>query len=669
MLGFASGMGLAEAIVLEAATGGEGGTIGRLELALSILANQNASVPSDLRTQIVRLAFDYVDSSQTDDVFSLGCALAEATKTHPGLLGRAAASRLQSPRFPTRLTAWTCAVEAGTEYYDLDTVPSLINSLTAELSKGSDSSLLDEPVPLSREILLRVRKDRELLQRLALAFVRRILDAWPSEKVDRHVTEIFNSEPLGTIGFHYELEELCKSKGQEFEFQTTMASESAKFMEAVQTDRREYHRAACAAFRAVFSSLVPRKGVTDKVDLEQSPPLQLSAFLEIIGYGHVSASDVWAWTKSYDSEMVREVLRAMVEISAVDGPVLAAEAKTMLNQMDEQPEARSYRVLLSKVSVDVPAPEWSAAKALQIDRTRLEQALGHKSVWLVQAAANLLSGLGGMTEKKAKELLDNGHGYGLAAAAHLTQELGPATAIELLLNRIKGPDTPGKHYLISHLNQLDLPWGKQLEAVIRIGLMSSNTELAGEAATLALKYVESDAPVPPKLLDEAFQHWIALEEPCPEEEGMIPKSPRETLLKGMLKLETIHDERLINLCRDTHWEVQKTATDALLERISISDAARAAFVNETAAKKLPASLLSRALVTKVPFSKIEVGQLHALFEDEDANWRLAACMLLNPIYLESDVIRQTAEKLSVDSHRKVRQAAAWALKHAQTLSG
>ena len=86
-------------------------------------------------------------------------------------------------------------------------------------------------------------------------------------------------------------------------------------------------------------------------------------------------------------------------------------------------------------------------------------------------------------------------------------------------------------------------------------------------------------------------------------------------------------------------------------RIATSDAARMSFVNEIVAKTLPAPLLSRALVMKVSFSEIEVAQLCVLLEDEDANWRLASSNLLNPIYLEPDVIQQTVEKLSADPEK------------------
>ena len=87
VLNFASAIGSAEFIVSELATGGEKGTIKRLERALSILVDPGTSVSLDLRTQIVKLAFDHVDSNETDDVFSLGSALAEVAKTYPRPLG------------------------------------------------------------------------------------------------------------------------------------------------------------------------------------------------------------------------------------------------------------------------------------------------------------------------------------------------------------------------------------------------------------------------------------------------------------------------------------------------------------------------------------------------------------------------------------------------------
>ena len=659
VLNFASGIGLAETIVSELIRRNEKRATKQLEWVLSILVNPDASVSLDLRLQVIKAAFDHVDSNETDDVFSLGSALAEVARIHPDLIGPAAESRLQSSQFSTRLIAWTCAVEAGAEYYELDAVPSVLHTLTSEVSPGLTGSLLGG-------LIVRYSKDEVLLRRLGIAFTKRILHVWPPEIVDQYVKETFNRPQFDTVGFHSELKALYKSIGRSIKLPNDDESVSVKFMQMFQPGS-DYSRAKCAAHRAVFSSLVPTEGLADSVDLEQSPPLQLAAFLEIIGFNGVSFRDVWAWTRPYDSEVVREVMRAMVKISAVDESVLVVEAQTMLRQMDELPEIGPYRTLLSGLSVDVPPPEWSVAKALQIDQAKLERALEHESGWLIEAATNLLSGLGGITAKKAKDLLAKGHGYGFAAAAYLTLELRPAVATELLLDRLEGPDRPGKHYLIIQLKQLGPPWNKRLAAVIRLGLMSSDAKFAREAATLAAKYLKSGEPVLGKWLNEAFEHWIIHEKPYLQEGGTIPDSPREALLKGMLELGIVDDERLMNLCRDTRRDVQETAIGAFLDRIAVSEDVRASFVNEIVDKVLPASLLSKVLITKVPFSDIEVGQLRVLLEDEDPKWRLAATKLLDPSYLKSDVIQETIAKLLADSHPEVRQAATLALDHTEVL--
>ena len=659
VLNFAGGIGLADIIVSILASAGESGTINRLERTLSIVVDPEARVSPEMQRQIVELAFNHVDGNHTDDVFSLGIALADVAKSNPGLVERPAVCRLQSPRFSTRLIAWTCGIETSEEFCELDAIPAVIHDFAEEVSQSPGPSLLGG-------MIFWKGKDQELLQRLALGFIRRILDEWPPDIADQYIEETFNSAPFGTFGFQLELEALYKETGRKYSLPARLGNVSDQLSRMLQSGG-EYDRATCTALRALCSSLVPKEELVDGVALEQSPPVQLSAFLEIVGFGDVGGDDVWAWTESYDSEMVSEVLKALAEISPVDKSALVVDAKAMLTRMDKQQGANGYKLLLSMISVDVPPPDWSAAKTLQVDQSKLKKALSHKSAWLVQAATNLLSGLGETTAEMAAELLANGKGYALGAAVHLTMELDPEVATELLLSRIKGPDTPGKYYLFKALNELDSPWDKALFAAVQTGLMSSTAEVAEEAAVLALKYVENGAPIPADLLSEAFQHWMAHEKHYPQNGGVIPNSPRKTLLKGLLKLGAVDDEAFMNLCRDTRGDVRETAAGPFLERIGVSDGIRASFVNEV--KTLPARLLSQAFDAQVPFSATEVDQLRILLEDEDAKWRLASCKLLQTIYLEAEVLKSLGEKLSCDSHQEVRQAVARVLKDAKTRSG
>lgn len=658
VLNFAGGIGLADGIVSVLVAADKSGTINQLERALSIVVDPEASVSPEMQRQIVELAFNHIDGNHTDDVFSLGIALSDVAKSNPGLVVQPAVCRLQSSRFSTRLIAWTCGVETEAEFCELNAIPSVIHDFAEEVSQSPGPSLLGG-------LILREGKDRELLQRLALGFIRRILNEWPPDIADQYIGETFNSAPFDTIGFQQKLEALCNKKGRKYSLPVRLGIMPGQLSRILQPGE-EYDRATCKALRALCSSLISREELVDDVDLEPSPPVQLSAFLEIVGFGDVAASDVWAWTEPYDPEVVSEVLKALAEISPIDKSALVIDAKVMLTRMDEKQEANGYK-LLPMISVDVPPPDWSAAKTLKVDQTKLRKALGHESAWLVQAATNLLSGIGETTAEMAEELLADGKGYALGAAVYLTMELDPEVATELFLSRIKGPDTPENHYLFKALNELDPPRDKALFDAVQTGLMSLTAEVAEEAAILALKYVESGAPVPADLLNKAFQHWTTHEKPYPQKGGVIPNSPRKTLLKGLLKLGAVEDEALINLCRDTRGDVRETAAGHFLERIGVSDVIRASFVNEV--KTLPARLLSRALDAQVPFSVTEVEQLRILLEDEDAKWRLASCKLLQPIYLEAEVIKSLGEKLSCDSHLEVRQAVARVLKEAKTLSG
>ena len=659
VLNFAGGIGLADSILSVLAATGESGTINQLERALAIVVDPEARVSQEMPRQIVELAFNYVDGNHTDDVFSLGIALADVAKSNPGLVVQPAVCRLQSPRFSTRLIAWTCGIETDAEFCELDAIPSVIHGFMEEVSQSSGPSLLGG-------LILREGKDRELLQRLALGFIRRILNEWPPDIADQYIGETFNSAPFGTFGFQLELEALYKKIGREYPLPAELGNVSDQLSRMLQTGG-EYDRAVCTALRALCSSLVPKEELVDGVDLEQSPLVQLSAFLEIVGFGDVGFDDVWAWTEPYDSEMVREALKTLAEISPVDKTALVVDSKAMLTRINELQGANGYKLLQPMISVDVPPPDWSAVKTLKVDQTKLTKALGHKSAWLVQTATNLLSSLGQTTPEMAAELLANGKGYALGAAVHLTMQLDPEVAIELLLSRLKGPDTLGKYYLFKALNELDPPWDKKLFDAVQTGFMSSTAEVAEEAAVLALKYVENGTPVSADLLNETFQHWITHEKPYPQNGGVIPNSPRKTLLKGLLKLGAVEDEALMNLCRDTRSDVRETAAGPFLERIGVSDGIRASFVNEV--KTLPAWLLSQALDAKVPFSETEVDQLCILLEDEDAKWRLASCKLLQTIYLEAEMLKSLGEKLSCDSHQEVRQAVARVLDEAKTRSG
>ena len=165
------------------------------------------------------------------------------------------------------------------------------------------------------------------------------------------------------------------------------------------------------------------------------------------------------------------------------------------------------------------------------------------------------------------------------------------------------------------------------------------------------------------MLEDAFEYWLVNEAPYPKKSGAILGSPRETLLKVLLLMGVVTDDRLIHLSNDARSDVRRVTDRALTERANASSDTRAAYVSATLDGKLPTSLLARTLSAKTAFSPSEIKRLRPLLDADGPEWRLAASKLLDPVYFSQDKIRQEAEKLANDSELEIRKAAQRILAH------
>ena len=643
VLNFASEIGLANSFVAVVASNGASATTPQLERALVTLTRADPPVLLELKRQIIELAFDRIDSNESSETFLLGSALADAARIDHALLLSHAKSRTKSSQFSSRLIAWTCVAEAGSEFYELDELPIVIRTFTAEISPIVTTSLMGG-------FRMSARGGHELLQRLVLLCVRRIVDEWPSEKSRECIEEILDDEKLNTVGFQNRLYALRSELGSKFELPERFT------IEPFELNLPSFRHAAYSARKALLSSLVSTEELLEADALERSVAVHLSAFLGIVGFHELVPSDVWDWVKSYDSDVLREVMIALAKISPVDLQEIREDAAAILKRIDELEEAGWARVLPPSGSVDVPPLDWSMTKRLKVDRSKLEKALGYESAWLVEAATNLIGSLGEVTPQQAAKALMIGKSFGLAGAAYLTAKLEPSTAANLLIDRIEGPHTPGIHHLFETLNSLSPPWNSRLASAVQTGLMSDEYKLAAAAAELALKYVENGARVDAGLCNKAYEHWTILETDKPESPGPVTISPRKALLKGLAKLGDVNDEKLMDYCGDARADVRETAEDILLDRLEKFDHTRLSFVSRTKIKTCPANLLSRALDAAVPFSNTDVERLSALLGDEAAVWRLACSKLLHPNYMQRSEIAHYCEKLANDPHEEVRSA-------------
>jgi hypothetical protein len=252
-----------------------------------------------------------------------------------------------------------------------------------------------------------------------------------------------------------------------------------------------------------------------------------------------------------------------------------------------------------------------------------------------------------------RALFSTARGFGLAAVAHLASVHCPERAADMVIDRLEGDWVPGMNYLFRTLQQIQLPVTDRLMNVLNKGLTGESVRVAEAAAALASDLVTRGVLTDPGPIERAFAHWQAHEEPSPSH-GIIPSSPRETLLRILLTLRIVSDDRLLELLRDPRNDVRGLAEKHLLEALPHSPELHQRLVSAIVARTLTAGFAARVLASGLELSSEQVTALSTLLADPEGKWRLAATSLLRSPYLSDDEISAHATRLASDVEDKVR---------------
>ncbi len=258
----------------------------------------------------------------------------------------------------------------------------------------------------------------------------------------------------------------------------------------------DWDRAQLRGDRLILSALAGDEIEEAEFD-EFTLLLNLSAFVQMSKMSEVAASDVWAWTRTFDPAPATHVIKVFATISGIDSAELrseAARAKYILQVSDEKPENERwpFRLLHLLETVDPPTPDWKAARGRNADFPMIEAATYHPSRWVVWIAANLLeNGLDGPElEACVERLYRDGQGLTLWAAAGMASELPAATGISLTLTQLARPLRRGSQYMFAQLSEWRAPLTPKLMSVLEAGLFADEVQIACAAADLAEHFAQ-----------------------------------------------------------------------------------------------------------------------------------------------------------------------------------
>lgn len=606
--------------------------------ALRLLAESPQSASEQSSIAVIRLAFKVIDTQKIGAAYRMGLLLSGIASRFPDEVSALSDERKNSTQHWTRLVAWACAVRTG--YYDLNAAYSALTELQSgtETIKGS----------LLGHLILREDRGSKLIENMALAMTDRVAAEWPTERVDEFIDFVSG---FGSVGFHMGLAKALGRHGLGSSFSRRRALQSA----LGDFDMKGYMEAHDAALRAIFNGL--RAQVDGDNPKEPSGPLlQMSGFFDLIGFDQSPASDVWAWAGPYDPEVVREIFRGIVQISVLDERQLQIEATIALSRLNSRSGKGDTILSTGTVDVDVPELDLSKVAKLNLDRVKLEEGVLHDSTWLAQSATNLLHSCEQISVVEATSLLARAHGFGFATACYLTLTLGDA-GTDLLLDRFNGPIVSGFEYLISSIEKAEVPWSDRIAVGVQNALLQKDVRSASQAAGLLLKYLQQGELVSKEILEAAYHFWELNEKPYPKGSGVVPESPRKTLLTAMNHIGMVPNERAIGLLNDDRSDVVELACDLVVKRAGSSPEMREMLVTSIETKQVGARSISRLLASEVPLDQTDVSRILALLRDQDPTYRLAALSLLRSTRIPADRKREVATSMMDDAHREVSDAA------------
>jgi len=640
VLEFASRLGLSELLIDILI---DKGTPNALEHALDVACADNTLAKTGALRRLIEAAGTALDKNQGIELYTLATTLADLAHVYPIEVGVLASEHLQSSTAVLRHFALACVLEARVEGYEK--AEDLLEVLR-EISNVAPGWIARPKAKLKH-----VMDIQAFHRRLALQIGRHLLLMHPHEEVVSLVEQAVLGHTHTNKGVTEELERLLGIKGSHSSIPdpNLFGSIGAFLTRASPSVPDEYGRGFHNLWRALLSA-ADRESERDNVDYNLDRPLvQVAALIKVVGLDNAPVTDFPIWATPCDQETVRTVVQAAIATSAIDRDLLLAELPAALAQCERNWGDGKYVVdLMPDISVDIPNPDWAIAAGRDVDEVVLREVLKFGSVWLVKTAINLHLAHYRPNKKSAKGYLSVSAGYALQMAVALAEELDSDEADSLLVQRAGGQEVLGLECVFRALSERKIRWSASLGRCINKGLMAKASNVAAEAANLAASQAERGALLDISLLERALEHWTAIEAER-RASYMDPwQSPLHSLIRALDARGAVSDDRLIDLLAAKRRDVRDLADQRLQDRWNKEPDRRSSFIDRAKAGSVPHWHLEQLISRQIHFEPADVEALSTFLDSADPNWRMAAMMLLNELYMEKEKIFNYAERMQAD---------------------
>ena len=587
-----------------------------LDRVLRVLVRPETSLPAAEFSPFLERVFALARSEDRQKAYCVGLCLTEHDLSRIPEAEEMASALVSAPTEWSRIVGWAilaCHFPANVHRNALE------DALTHFIERSRDQDFLvhrDSKLPFGPF------PERGIFENFMLGALKSLLPGQDAEYQDRLIADVWKSQPNATLGLVSRFEALLRDLGREDS--SSPLFRSAGFLEAVDLSIPDK---LGAAYAAVFTDVVPPAFLREDAGPAPETGLKyLGAIFELAGIQRVPVNDVYVWL-SGDSRLdaVHALLRTAAYIYRLPAERLAAEARQVIAFGESlRRDGKAMRLLNPLPDVDVGEVDWSRANEIVIDMELVEGLVHHPSKWVQHLAALVINERlhGAARRSVCKRLLENGTGHSLHWAGALTAEL--SDGCDLLVNRLRGPDTAGLHHLFENLRSQGCRIKPYHLTVLEKALVNRGAKTAVSAARWCQHAASSDDAWLVELLRSASSYWLEHEEPYPKSGGIVPDSPRETLVRTLCDIAPLAFEELVNLTKDPRSDVNDAAIDGVIGLAGKSWDEKSRVVESIVAKRFSSRQVEKLLDSGIPFRSEDLSTLCALCKDREPAYRLIA---------------------------------------------
>ena len=586
-----------------------------LNRLVGTLVRPEVSLSSEQRKSFVDKMSLLARSEDRRKAYRVGFSLAEHDLSRMPEAEAMALALVAAPREWSRLVGWAvlaCHFQGSVNRSELEEALGYFMRRS-----GVEEFFVSRPLSSRIKVLI---PDRRVFENFLYGALKALLAGSGTEYQDRMITEVWKSEARHSMDSRFQavLKEVGREDALNALFQSTGLLDVLD-----QSAFDEFN----AAWAQLLTEVVPAALLGGEAGPQPRTGLKyLAAFVSLAGVMRVPARDVHVWrSDGARLDAVHTLLRAAAHVSGLPAGRLAAEAKQGIAAVESwHRESRASSLLGVLPAVDVPEVEWVRVREVEVDWCLLEELVLHPSQWVQRLATLFLDARfdGAERRKVCERLLERASGDALYWTTALSIELPGSN--EMLIRRLEGRAAEGLHHLFDRLKAQGYSVTASHAAALENGLLNCDARTAVSAA----RWCESTAASSDRwlvdLLESASSYWVEHEETYPKNGGVVPDSPRESLLRTLCRIAMPAFTELAQLAGDSRSDVAEAAIDGLVELAAGSAHDKLNLVESILGKGFSARQCGKLLGSSVPFSAEELAVLCSLCEDPDPAYRSVA---------------------------------------------